>query len=108
MLAGLIICLCVGVPCAALGLVIWKRRNISLIHRYHRTRVRKEDTAAYTRMMGLGLLCIGSGACLTGLTCFLLNTLKGWAFFILCFAAGIALFLRAQKKYQENSPSRFP
>ncbi len=100
MLAGLIVCLSAGIPCIALGLIVWKKQNISLVHEYHRTRVRKEDVAAYTRLIGLGLLVIGIGACLTGLTCFLLNTLKGWAFFGLSLMAGIMLFIRAQKKYQ--------
>lgn len=95
-----IICLAVGAGCMALGLIIWKKQNISLVHEYHRNRVRPEDVPAYTRLVGQGLMLAGIGSALTGMVNAVSGTRLGWGLFALCFAAGIALFLRAQRLYQ--------
>lgn len=70
MIIGVIVDLAVGLLCIILGLMLWKKQKISLIHSYHYKNVKKEDVPAYTRLMGIGLILIGVGICITGGTQF--------------------------------------
>ena len=66
MIIGVIVDFAVGLLCIILGLMLWKKQKISLIHSYHYKNVKKEDVPAYTRLMGIGLILIGVGICITG------------------------------------------
>ena len=99
MLVGFIVYMAVGLLCIALGLLIWKKQRIDLVHDYHCAHVRKEDVPAYTRRIGIGLLLIGAGACLTGVVDLVFDTAKGMGLFFVGLVAGIAVMGRAQKKY---------
>lgn len=98
MIVGVLIDGAVGLACVVLGLLLWKKRMLSLLHDYHYQHVKKEDIPAYTRQMGVGLILIGAGICLTGL----LNLLSSPLWWI-PLAAGILIGLltmgRAQKTY---------
>ena len=61
--------------------------------------VRKSDVPAYTRLMGIGLLLIGVGTCLTGIINLAFQTGTGWIAFGIGFFAGIGLMIKAQMKY---------
>ena len=98
MLFGMIVFLAVGLLCVVLGLLLWKKQKLSLVHDYHVKNVKEEDIPAYTRQMGLGLLAIGAGCVLTGVLVFGLERPVGWAAFPLGFAVGLVLMLRAQKR----------
>lgn len=99
MLVGFIVYMAVGILCIVLGLLIWKKQKIELIHDYHHTHVKKADIPAYTRMMGVGLLLIGVGSCLTGIIDLVFDTAKGMTVFLVGLVAGIAVMGRAQKRY---------
>ncbi len=99
MLVELFILLPVGILFVALGLLIWKKEKITLIHDYHWDRVKNEDKPAYTALIGKGVLIIGIGAILTGIIDAVTNTGWGWLAFIAGFVAGVVLFLRAQFGY---------
>lgn len=58
MLFKLIILLLVGALFIWLGILIWKKEKISLIHFYHYTKVKAEDKNAYTALMGKGVFVI--------------------------------------------------
>ena len=98
MIVGVITELAVGLLCIVLGLVIWKKQKVSLVHEYHYKNVKKEDIPAYTRLLGIGLILIGIGICGTGL----LNLFESsfwWIPMLIGFAAGIIVMNKAQKKY---------
>ena len=61
MIVGFVVCMIVGLLCVVLGLLLWKKQMISLVHDYHHKNVQKSDVPAYTRLMGIGLLLIGIG-----------------------------------------------
>ncbi len=82
-----------------LGLMIWKKQRIDLIHSYHTENVTEENKAAYAALMGKGMVIIGAGMILTGLLDFVLQNAWGWLAFGLCFIIGLALFIFAQRKY---------
>ena len=98
MIVGFIVELAVGLLCVVLGLVIWIKRKISLVHNYHYKNVKKNDIPAYTRLFGIGLILIGVGICVTGL----LNLFESafwWIPMIAGFASGLAVLSAAQIKY---------
>ena len=51
----------IGELLIVLGLLVWRRQKITLIHEYHWRNVRKKDRAAYTRLIGQGLAVMGAG-----------------------------------------------
>ena len=98
MIVGIIVELAVGSLCIVLGLVIWIKRKVSLVHTYHYKNVKQEDLPAYTRLLGIGLILIGVGICVTGL----LNLFESafwWIPMAVGFVAGFIVMSIAQKKY---------
>ncbi len=98
MIIGFLVELIVGLICIVLGLLIWKKQKASYIHTYHYKNVRQEDIPAYTRLIGIGLIVIGVGICLTGL----LNLFESplwWIPILIGFIAGILVMNKAQKTY---------
>lgn len=98
MIAGSIIDFAVGLTCIILGLLIWKKQKISILHSYHYKNVKQEDIPAYTRLMGIGNIIIGAGICLTGL----LNIAcpkAWWIPMVGGFVVGFIIIYKAQKKY---------
>ena len=99
MLVGLLVFLAVGGLCLWFGLALWLGQRISLVHEYHTRNVKPQDVPAYTRRMGFGLLALGAGCVITGVTVFLLEAPLGWLAFPLGLTAGLFLIVRAQRKY---------
>ena len=98
MIFGVIVEAAVGLLIIVFGLLIWKKRKLSLLHEYHYRNVKKEDVPAYARTMGIGLILLGAGICLTGL----LNLFESplwWVPLVAGFTAGIPFMHRAQKRY---------
>ena len=98
MIIGVIVDFAVGLLCIILGLMLWKKQKISLIHSYHYKNVKKEDVPAYTRLMGIGLILIGVGICITGVLNLLYSSL-GWVPLLVGFVMGFIIMNKSQKKY---------
>ncbi len=98
MIIGVIVDFAVGLLCIILGLMLWKKQKISLIHSYHYKNVKKEDVPAYTRLMGIGLILIGVGICITGVLDLLYSSLW-WIPLLAGFVMGFIIMNKAQKKY---------
>ena len=98
-LITLILFVCIGLLLLGIGLLLWKRQRISLIHSYHYSRVRQEDYPAYTARMGKACLVMGLGCLLCGVLSLVWTI--GWAFLIfgLFFLAGCLMMLSAQRRY---------
>ena len=105
MILGLIIDAAVGSVCVVLGLLIWKKEKVSLIHDYHYKNVKKEGIPAYARLIGVGLIIVGTGICATGIFN-LLESPLWWIPLLAGFAAGIYVLHRAQMKYNGSWFSR--
>lgn len=98
MIFGVIIELSVGLLCIVLGLLLWIKQKISILHSYHYKNVKKDDLPAYTRLMGIGLGLIGLGSCITGLFNLLYSPLW-WIPLLTGFIVGLIVMNRAQKEY---------
>ena len=96
---GLIVLSVVGFLCLGVGLALWKKQKIELIHDYHTRNLKPEDVPAYARLMGFGMMSIGGGCILTGVVALLLNEPLGWIALPIGLAAGFVLFHRAQTRY---------
>lgn len=99
MILEMIVMTGVGVLCIALGIIIWKKQKITLIHDYHYKNVKKEDVGAYTKQMGIGLILIGTGSCVTEVINLATKSEWGWIAFTIGFIAGIIFMHKAQRKY---------
>ncbi len=99
MIFGVILELVIGTLCIIMGLLIWIKKRVSLLHTYHYKNVKEKDIPAYARQMGIGLIVIGVGICATGL----LNLFFDSALVILAlipgFAVGLVVMHKAQKRY---------
>ncbi len=98
MIIGVIVDFAVGLLCIILGLMLWKKQKISLIHSYHYKNVKKEYVPAYTRLMGIGLILIGVGICITGVLNLLYSSLW-WVPLLVGFVMGFIIMNKSQKKY---------
>lgn len=98
MIFGFVTEFAVGLLLVVMGWVIWKKKKISLIHDYHYQNVREADIPAYARLIGMGLILIGAGICVTGLLVLLASSLW-WVSLVAGFAAGIMVMNKGQKKY---------
>ena len=98
MIVGAVIDLAVGLLCIIMGLLIWRKQKVSLLHDYHYKNVREEDIPAYSRQIGIGLTVIGAGVFLAGVLNFFCPD-YWWIPLAAGFAAGAVILYRAQKKY---------
>ena len=98
MIFGVITELAVGAICIVLGILLWKKQRITILHDYHYKHVKKDDIPAYTRQMGIGLIIIGAGIIITGLFNLAYSALW-WIPLLTGFVIGLAAIYRAQKKY---------
>ncbi|OON92122.1 MAG: hypothetical protein ATN34_04880 [Epulopiscium sp. Nele67-Bin002] len=89
----------VGIALIYNGYLIWQKEKISIIHPFHYTKVRDEDKAAYTALVGKGVLLMGVGAILTGGINYMFRTTYGWAAFGIFFVIGIIFIWLGQKRY---------
>ena len=96
---GVIIVALVGLLCVILGLLLWKKEMITLLHDYHYDKVSAEDKKAFCALSGKGLSCIGAGLLTTAVI--LALTESAWAFlaFAVGLTIGLTLLILAGKKY---------
>lgn len=98
MIIGVIIELAVGALCIVLGLLLWLKQKLSILHDYHYKNVKQEDVPAYTRQMGIGLILIGVGIVIAGLLNLAYSPVW-WIPFLMGFVLGFTVLYRVQKKY---------
>ena len=98
MIIGIVTEMTVSAICIVMGLLIWKKQKISLLHDYHYRNVKKEDIPAYARQMGIGLIITGTGVFITGLLD-LAGSSFWWVALMTGFILGLSVIFKAQKKY---------
>lgn len=102
MIIQLIINMPIGILAVVFGLLIWKKQKVSLIHSYHYKNAKQENVASYTRLIGIGMVLIGSSICMTGLINFIFKTGWGWIVFFIGFISGLMKINKAQKTYNDT------
>ncbi|MBR5005595.1 MAG: DUF3784 domain-containing protein [Clostridia bacterium] len=97
MILAAIIEIAVAAVCIVIGVLLWAKRMISLLHDYHYKHVKEEYIPAYTRLMGIGIILIGAGIFVTGLLNLFYSSFW-WIPLPAGFVTGVVVILVAQKK----------
>ena len=97
MIVGVIVLAAVGVLLTVLGLLIWKKEKINLLHDYHYDKVKKEDKKAFCTLSGIGVLLVGAGLLITAVILAFTDSVLSYIAFGICFIAGISLLIIAGK-----------
>ena len=84
--------------CRRVGILLWKKQRITILHDYHYKHMKKDDIPAYTRQMGIGLIIIDAGIIITGLFNLVYSALW-WIPLLTGFVIGSVAIYRTQKKY---------
>ncbi|MEK6263241.1 MAG: DUF3784 domain-containing protein [Clostridium sp.] len=95
----LIFLILLGLIFIFIGLRIWKKEQITLIHDYHYTRVAEKDKKSYIEKMGKACIIMGIGFILMGIFDFISKTAYGWICFGIFIVWGLIMIFTAQKKY---------
>ena len=98
MIVGLIVEGAVGALLIVIGLLLWIKKKVSILHTYHYKNVKEEDLPAYCRLVGIALILIGIGIAVTGVLNFFKSALW-WVPLVAGFGVGFPIFIYAQKKY---------
>ena len=103
-----IVAIIVGIIIIVLG-VINTTGNISMLHSYHRKRVKPEDVIPFGKRIGLGTIIMGSSVSVCGgleLTSMLIErkfiTYVGYGILVVGFVIGICIIIYALKKYNKG------
>jgi hypothetical protein len=94
----------IGAILVIIGLILWKKQKISLIHDYHYTKVKTEDIKPYTKAMGKATIATGLSTMLMGaleMITYIPSYMGGLIFIIGLIVSGI-MFYMAQKKYNKG------
>lgn len=89
----------VGLVLMVLGRRTWKTGLITFFHAYRYKNVKEEDMPAYTKAIGIGLMAVGAGPCVTGVLQLFTQDPLTWIPVVLGFLAGLFIFNKAQLKY---------
>ena len=98
-IAGVLVTGAVGIVIARLGWLVWKKEKITLLHDYHTNKVSPEDKSAFCKLSGTGLMAIGAGAVISAALLGFTESACSFVGFAAGFAAGLAMLVRAGRKY---------
>ena len=89
----------VGVIILILGILLWKKEMITLLHDYHVDKVSPENRKAFCKLSGIGLIVIGVSLLITAVVLGFTDSAYSYLVFALGFAVGLAFLIKAGAKY---------
>ena len=102
MIVGVIVLCAVGIALAVIGLLIWKKEMISLLHSYHYDKVSKKNKKAFCTLSGIGLLLLGSSLLICAVFFAVTESVLSFTAVALGLAAGLSLLVIAVKRYNQG------
>ena len=96
----IVIQICVGLLVVVVGILNMKG-NISLLHSYHRKRVKEEDILPFGRIVGIGTIITGSTIVAAGIAGLFFENIVN-IILISGFVPGIGLIVYAMLKYNKG------
>ena len=102
MLFACILVAAIGIVCAVLGLLLWKKEKIGLLHDYHYDNVAAEDRKAFCALSGIGVLVLGISLLTTAVLLAVTEHPASFLAFAAGFAAGLGLLIDAGRKYNKR------
>ena len=88
-----------GIVFIMLGWQIWKKQRMDLIISYHSDKVREENKQAYCTLSGSGILIMGFGFLISGISAFFIRSAFVFVPMTAGLVLGIALLVSAIAKY---------
>ena len=103
-----IVAILIGIMCVVIG-ILNMGGNVSMLHSYHRERVKEEDIRPFGRLVGLGMMIVGAGIIAGGVMSIIAFKLGnktldiiGMAILGVGLAVGIGIAFYAMKKYNKG------
>lgn len=81
--------------CIYLGCLIWKKKKITLFHRYHYDKVSPGDKKIFCKISGWGVICIGIGLLVSAIIIGITDSVFSFIAFALGFVVGVVLLIYA-------------
>ena len=98
----------VGLMCIVIGILNTKG-NVSMLHSYHRKRVKEEDVIPFGKLVGLGMIVIGAAVIAGGVLSMVAINTENKAWDIVSYvvigiglAVGLGFAFYAMKKYNKG------
>ena len=91
----------VGILLVVLGLVLWKKERITLLHDYHVDKVSQENKKAFCKLSGIGLIVSGVGLVLSAILLGITDSAWSFLCFAVSFPVGLGMLISAGKKYNK-------
>ena len=82
-----------------LGVQIWIKRRMDLIISAHCDKVSEENKPAYCRLMGIGMILMGGGFCLSGICALFILSARAFIPMTVGLVSGITLLAAAVIRY---------
>ncbi len=76
--------------------------NINSIHWYNRARVTKENEKKYGKMMGIGMMIMGTGITITTLLQIIFDSESLWLITVISIIVGLLFMIYGQFKYNKG------
>ena len=76
--------------------------NINSIHWYNRARVTKENEKKYGKMMGIGMMIMGTGIIVTTLLQIIFDSESLWLITVISIIVGLLFMIYGQFKYNKG------
>ena len=89
----------VGVLLVVLGVLLWKKEMITLLHDYHVNKVSQEDKKAFCKLSGIGLIIPGAGLVLSAILLGITDSAWSFLCFAVSFPVGLGMLIAAGRKY---------
>ena len=89
----------VGVLLVVLGVLLWKKEMITLLHDYHVDKVSQEDKKAFCKLSGIGLIIPGAGLVLSAILLGITDSAWSFLCFAVSFPVGLGMLIAAGRKY---------
>lgn len=100
MIPGIIVA-AVGILLSVLGLLIWKKEMISILHSYHYDKVSPEDKSSFCKLSGIGALIMGISMIISGVLVAITDSAYSFIVFAVGFIAGLIMLITAGAKYNK-------
>lgn len=91
--------LTIGGIVIAIGLNIWKKEKINLLHSYHCDKVKEENKKSFCQITGIGTFIIGVGIALSGVLVIITGSLISFIPMCAALVTGLVMMVWAVIKY---------
>ena len=99
MLSELIFLIVIGIIFFILGILMWKKQLIWILHSYHYKNVKEEDKKEFCKLIGISLCLISMGIIISGVIEYIFKTELAWIASIVFLIVGFTIITYTEYKY---------